>query len=79
MIAHCLASMSLNKDMTMSGSLNSQRFRGSQECQIVSLFMWTALWIENVCQWNCTSLPVISCLSMNLDESHVSESVVVHV
>ena len=34
------------------------------------------MWPENMCQWNCTGLPVISYLSMNVNVSNISECVV---
>ena len=70
--------MSLKIDMNMIGPLKSHGSVAPTNVRI-SLLIWSAVWPENMCQWNCTGLPVISCLSMNVDESQISDSFIAHV
>ena len=40
----------------------------------MSFLMWIAVRPENMCQWNCTGLSVKSYLAINVDASHMSET-----
>ena len=73
LIAWFLYSMSLNMDIKMIRHVQSHGSVDTKKRAEFSLLIWIVVWPENVCQWNCTGLTVISFLSMNVDESDISE------
>ena len=63
---------------TKKGIRNLAERCPGRACHPVSLVIWIAVWLDNVCQWNCTGRPMISYLSLNVVGLHISESFVTH-